>query len=466
MQLYDVIPENLFSPLASKNKHLYAGGLFVILDAFRQQLKISKDELVSMMSASLENELMYADFSDEELLENELTLSGKAHFLVRKFRQTGWILLETGADMKEYVTVPSYSHQIIQLLHDLKEPTKEENFAFVYSTYSSLKNADETRDPFEMTTALYDGAARTEKLVESLKSVFHSITYYNQRLIEELNINNVLYSHYEMYQEEIIKRILSPLKIRDSVPKYKQPLTYILKKWLVDKNALESMAEYVNSSSSGEDDMEKCRMEIQRKIYYIIDTYENLERNYIQVIDDKNTRYTRATTQKMDYLINSDQTIKGDLINILKALSDDETSDRAVELTSDSFEIYELSWLSEESLYDRKRGVRRKREAQLYMEDNMEQLAEKAKAMAAQTMKNKYGRREIAAFVEGLLSGRESISTEEFDIKDDDTYIKTLLAAVHANDENSFYKIELHEGHTGSEQYRIPLIVYKRRKGR
>ncbi len=466
MQLYDIIPDNLFSPLASKNKRLYANGLFVILDAFRQQLKISKDELISMMSASLESELMYADFSDEELFENELTLSGKAHFLVRKFRQTGWILLETGADMKEYISVPSYSYQIIQLLHDLKEPTKEENFAFVYSTYSSLKNADETRDPFEMATALYDGAARTEKLVESLKSVFHSITYYNQRLIEELNINNVLYSHYEMYQEEIIQRILSPLKIRDSVPKYKQPLTNILKKWLVDKNALESMAEYIVSSSGGEGGMEKCRMEIQRKIYYIIDTYENLERNYIQVIDDKNTRYTRATTQKMDYLINSDQTIKGDLINILKALSDDETAGRALELTSDSFEIYELSWLSEESLYDRKRGVRRKREAQLYMEDNMAQLAEKARAMAAQTMKNKYGRRETAAFVEGLLSGRDSISTEEFDIKDDDIYIKTLLAAVHANDENSFYNIEIHEGQTGSKQYRVPLIVYKRRKGR
>ena len=77
MDLYNVIPENLFSPLASKNKSLYVKGLFVLLDAFKQQLKILKDELTSMMAAKLENELLYADFSEEELFKNEQTLSEK-----------------------------------------------------------------------------------------------------------------------------------------------------------------------------------------------------------------------------------------------------------------------------------------------------------------------------------------------------------------------------------------------------
>lgn len=307
MDLYNVIPENLFSPLASKNKSLYVKGLFVLLDAFKQQLKILKDELTSMMAAKLENELLYADFSEEELFENEQTLSGKAHFLVRKLRQTGWILLETGTDFKEYVSVPSYSYQIIQLLHGLTQPAEKENFAFVYSTYSSLKNADETREPFEMVTALYDGADRTDKLVESLKSVYHSITFYNQQLIETLSVNHVLHSHYDAYHEEIIKRILSPLKIRDSVPKYKIPLSSILKKWLIDEDALESMAAYLQVSASSLP-IEHYRQEIQRQIFYILDTYDNLERDYIRVIDAKNVQYTRATTQKIDFLVNSDQT--------------------------------------------------------------------------------------------------------------------------------------------------------------
>ena len=362
MDLYNVIPENLFSPLASKNKSLYVKGLFVLLDAFKQQLKILKDELTSMMAAKLENELLYADFSEEELFENEQTLSGKAHFLVRKLRQTGWILLETGTDFKEYVSVPSYSYQIIQLLHGLTQPAEKENFAFVYSTYSSLKNADETREPFEMVTALYDGADRTDKLVESLKSVYHSITFYNQQLIETLSVNHVLHSHYDAYHEEIIKRILSPLKIRDSVPKYKIPLSSILKKWLIDEDALESMAAYLQVSASSLP-IEHYRQEIQRQIFYILDTYDNLERDYIRVIDAKNVQYTRATTQKIDFLVNSDQTIKGNLIQILKAISDPETSSRALQYATDAFELYELSCLFEESLYERKNVMRRTRSA-------------------------------------------------------------------------------------------------------
>lgn len=84
MNLYDVIPENLFSVLASKNKNLYVKTLFVLLDAFKQHLKISKDELISMINAQLDDDIISADFTEEELLESEQSLSGKAHFLVRK----------------------------------------------------------------------------------------------------------------------------------------------------------------------------------------------------------------------------------------------------------------------------------------------------------------------------------------------------------------------------------------------
>lgn len=191
MNLYDIIPENLFSVLVSKNKNLYVKTLFVLLDAFKQHLKISKDELISMINAQLDDDIISADFTEEELLESEQSISGKAHFLVRKLKSTGWILIETENDFREYITVPGFSYKIIQLLYDVANVSETENFAYVYSTYSSLEIAKKTRDPFEMITALNDGAERTEHLVESLKSVYHSITYYNQQLINTLNVNNV-----------------------------------------------------------------------------------------------------------------------------------------------------------------------------------------------------------------------------------------------------------------------------------
>lgn len=462
MNLYDVIPENLFSLLASKNKGLYVKTLFVLLEAFKQHLKISKDELVSMIISRLDDDILAADFSDEELLESEYSTSGKAHFLVRRLKSVGWILIETESDFKEYVTVPGFSYKIIQLLYDISNVSEAENFAYVYSTYSSLKNADDTRDAYEMITALNDGADRTEKLVESLKSVYHSITYYNQQLIDTLNVNNVLHSHYEIYQEEIVSRILKPLKIKDSVPKYKMPIQLILKKWLIDENAVEGMIEY--AASNQKIDVDEYRTDILKKIYYIMETYDNLEKDFISVIDNKNRQYTKATTQKIDYLINSDQTVKGNFLTLLKYISNDKYSEKVCGLLEDSFELYELSFINEESLYSRKKSVKRDRNSELIMTESPIDFEIKAKAMALQIMNNKYSKQNVAAFVDKLLENREEISTKDFEIQDDDTYIMTLLSVVQANDSNSRYRVSVSKNFVKSEKYEIPLIAYRRRK--
>ncbi len=465
MELYNIIPENLFSVLASKNKNLYVKALFVVLDAFKMHLKISKDELVSMISSKLDDEIMAADFSEEELLENERTISGKSHFLVRKLKSVGWILVETESDFKEYVTVPGFSYRIIQLLYDIANVSESENFAYVYSTYSSLKIANDTRDPYEMITALNDGSEKTEKLVESLKSVYHSITYYNQLLIDTLNVNNVLRSHYEIYQEEIVSRILRPLKIKDSVPKYKIPIQLILKSWLVDNNALEIMVGYLTSNQS---DMkpDDCRVQVLSKIHYIIDTYENLDREFISVIDRRNRQYTKATTQKIDYLINSDQSVKGNLISLLKMLSDENISQKVYEKLSNSFELYELSYLNEESMYERKKATKRSRNSELIMTDESLDFKIKAKAMAMQIMNNKYSKKNVAAFVDELLGDKKVTSTRDFEISDDDAYIMTLLSVVQANEKFSGYTIEVKDEIVQTGTYEIPLIIYKRRNGR
>lgn len=462
LNLYDVIPENLFSLLASKNKGLYVKTLFVLLEAFKQHLKISKDELVSMIISRLDDDILAADFSDEELLESEYSTSGKAHFLVRRLKSVGWILIETESDFKEYVTVPGFSYKIIQLLYDISNVSEAENFAYVYSTYSSLKNADDTRDAYEMITALNDGADRTEKLVESLKSVYHSITYYNQQLIDTLNVNNVLHSHYEIYQEEIVSRILKPLKIKDSVPKYKMPIQLILKKWLIDENAVEEMIEY--AASNQKIDVDEYRADILKKIYYIMETYDNLEKDFISVIDNKNRQYTKATTQKIDYLINSDQTVKGNLLTLLKYISNEKYSEKVCGLLEDSFELYELSFINEESLYSRKKPTKRDRNSELIVTESPINFEIKAKAMALQIMNNKYSKQNVAAFVDKLLENREEISTKDFEIQDDDTYIMTLLSVVQANDSNSRYRVSVSKNFVKSEKYEIPLIAYRRRK--
>lgn len=462
MDLYEIVPEYLFSVLVSKNKRLYVNSIFVLLDAFKTHLQISKDALVSMLIAALENEIISADLSDEALLENEYSLSGRAHFIVRKLKTNGWITIETESDFIDYVTLPNYSIKIIQTLFDITHISEQENFTYVYSTYSSLKTANENREPFEVYAALCDSVVRTEQLVKNLKSVYHGITAYNQQLLDLINVNTVLNLHYDRFRQEIAEKILRPLKIRDSVPKYKRPIEIFLKSWLVDDDLLNALADF--SFHNGKyDSVEQCHEDIQKKIYYIIDTYEHLERDYINVIDQKNRAYTRATTQKIDYLLNSDQSVKGNLISVMKAISEEETAEAVLEMIQDSFELYELGYLSEESLYDRKKAVRHERVYDVKIEDESEELSVKARAAAIKLLNSKYSQRNVQAYVEKLFDGRSEVRSTEVDVADDEAYIMTMLAVAYAGDRESGYTIEIDESSVKKGRYEIPDIIFRKK---
>ena len=49
MKFFDVIPSELFSPLASPNRVLYADALDVLYSAYRDNLKIREDVFYSML---------------------------------------------------------------------------------------------------------------------------------------------------------------------------------------------------------------------------------------------------------------------------------------------------------------------------------------------------------------------------------------------------------------------------------
>ena len=62
MRFFEAIPSELFSPLASPNRALYADALDVLYSAYRDNLKIREDALYSMLRSKLEEQLADATF--------------------------------------------------------------------------------------------------------------------------------------------------------------------------------------------------------------------------------------------------------------------------------------------------------------------------------------------------------------------------------------------------------------------
>ena len=106
MKFFEAVPSELFSPLASPNRILYADALDVLYAAYQENLKIREDVLYSMLRGRLEQELADATFEDEDIDEEELRdISGRARFLIRKLCSKGWFEKERGDDFEEYITI-------------------------------------------------------------------------------------------------------------------------------------------------------------------------------------------------------------------------------------------------------------------------------------------------------------------------------------------------------------------------
>ena len=65
MKFFEAVPDELFSPLASPNRVLYADALDVLYTAYREKLKLPEDMLYSMLRSRLEQQLAEATFEGE-----------------------------------------------------------------------------------------------------------------------------------------------------------------------------------------------------------------------------------------------------------------------------------------------------------------------------------------------------------------------------------------------------------------
>lgn len=166
MKFFEAVPCELFSPLASPNRALYADALDVLYTAYRENLKIREDTLYSMLRSRLEQQLADATFEGEDIDEEELRdISGRARFLIRKLCGKGWFEKERGDDFEEYITVPSYSSQLLALFHQLRDDRPARGFSYVFGTYSALKVADESESVYDKMAAIYSAYDNTSALI-------------------------------------------------------------------------------------------------------------------------------------------------------------------------------------------------------------------------------------------------------------------------------------------------------------
>ena len=210
MNIFNKIPENFFSILVSKNKNIYIDALFVLREAFKQEMTISRENIISRLINNLEDEFYQEDFSEEdetnELKDNNI--SSKAYFLLRKLKWAGWVEFEMQRDsFEENVIIPDYAIKFIDLLYSIVEEKQVEYNSYVFATYSSLKLASIEKG--ETYNAIITAYNNTVQLINELKSLYNSLGRFHRKMCNQDNINEAINEHFFEYKEYSDEKIFT-----------------------------------------------------------------------------------------------------------------------------------------------------------------------------------------------------------------------------------------------------------------
>ncbi len=461
MNLFTVIPEELFSVLASPNRKLYADALEILYESYQDSLKIQEESFYMLLRNRLEQQLAQADFEDEDIYEEELRdVSGRARFLIRKLYSKKWFARERDKDFQEYIIVPNYSSKILEMFHQLLYGDTRKGSLYVFSTYSSLKIAQETDRAYDKMMALYSAYEHTDELVKLLKEVYHNVRRFFQIQLELYQVNDVLAKHFDDFGENVVEKYIRPLKIKDSVPKYKIPIQQILDEWLVD----EVTREIANASlqEGRQKTFNEAYDEIRKMIFKIKDRYDTMEEEYLEEIDRQVRRYTRATTLKIESLTTHDQNIRGNVNFLLDKLAEPE-GEAVAEGLQDCFVLSQQGYLASRSLYHRREPVQRVKSAPVVIEN--EAVDQEAQAQMEQLLKSRFSKQAVRNFMLSQFGEKQVIYSNELQLGNDVDYIMQMMALLRGGDQDSFYTVEYLDDFYLEGIYKIPQIRFTRKEG-
>lgn len=342
MDLFDMVPDNFFSILSSKNKKLYLACLIESFKVYEMGsiLGIDKralaDELTHYLEKSqfkfdssedeIENELV-----DEDVLEAKASLRSLAYYVLRKFEECGWIYIDVNSDYQEIlnftdagITIieaimqinPFYQYrgsfgedELVDMDAFIRSYNANEYTGYIYTIYSLLTNPMNT----DYAMILNEVYRNTKHLIRSLRKLDSRMKDYISSVVEASEIRDLINKLMD-YKNELFDGGYSKLKTSDNINKYRLPIVTRLEEFEQNEAILYVLTEdYKNRYHSTKEAYKR----VYRDLDELIDVFNSLD-SIITEIDYKNKRYIDSTIGKIKFLLSEDDNITGKINTILK----------------------------------------------------------------------------------------------------------------------------------------------------
>lgn len=344
--IFDVIDYKFFQVFSGENRKIHAEIIMVISDYFKYNNtgNIEKEDLVNHLTEYI-NHRAFDYFLDDE--GNDISKSSSREKALNKlnlFKRNGWLIEEKIENYVDIIQFDDNALIILKALEDISNNSAPKEYTgYIYVIDSLLRTFDYNQG-VSLLERIYDN---TETLMNRLRGLNSSIKKYLTRLLNEdsEDANKLLQMLLNEYQDNIINKAFSNLKLNDNPSKFKNQILSKLNEIGSNEGMKQLVQNYKTTKSSTMDDQEIEEV-IYKQIDYVYGIIEGLQKN-ILTIDDKNSKYLNSSKSKLSFILSDSFDVEGKIDNILKLMKHQKKD----EFYEDAFGLYKMGILDHESLY-------------------------------------------------------------------------------------------------------------------
>lgn len=450
MKLIHEIPDRFWSLFRSVNRSAYMEALLRINEEYEySNFFLSREVCIQLLNEYFTQKqyVIWREDTEDEIEASEPPATRTLNWLLK----AGWLRkVDDYASMTVNIVIPDYAAVMIEAFSRLSREEEDETQVYIQNIYAILFSLK--HDPRSGISLLNTALINTKKLNKSLQDLLHNMDQFFGSLLEQQSYSQLLEDHLEGYVEEVVNRKYHILKTSDNFYLYKTDI----KAWILSMREDALWMEQLCAKSSPPADSET-----------VLEKLEQLERGFDDIehrianMDREHTRYIRATVTRLNYLLNQEDSMKGLVIQLLNHLSRTGGTEEELRAIAGQMNLSQVSLLSEDSLYKR-RKTKASFTEQLTDEEELPELTE-AQVLNLNKVKNRYSRREIEEFISShMRQGRMEV--REDTVASDEDFEKLILAYDYSTRHRSLYKTQDPEpGQIRSGRYRYPGFVFTRR---
>lgn len=437
---FDIIPENFFVPLSSRNKVIYYDCIFLLYKSMSSQLSfgVERDVVVDIIKDYLDdNEELYIE-EDNNIVNNK----ERANIILRRLIECSWLTLETTNSYVQIVSFNDYAIEITKTLESILNNKRLEYEGYIITIYSLLKNPTLTNKGV-LITQVYEN---TEKLIIGLKSLNSNIKKYIDELTRYKTVKEIMNALLNDYRENIADKAYHRLKTSENVSKYRPQIVEKLSLFLEDNVFLDEAATKISEI----EEMQKEEAVNKTKVYVreVLEAFNNID-DIIYEIDKKNSKYQKSAINRAKFLLSNTEDLSGQLKDILQFIintsQDQDMNLKCIyelDLIEDLFKIYNQFFFDENSLKEPLEGKKEFISTEIDIVEINEELRKeklrKMKSKIAGSMSFKNIEKEVLF----LLKDKKVVKASTIDIKEDNDLMKIIYIRLYGNRINSKYKVK------------------------